>query len=196
VENSIIDRLKKNVKLNLCRDCYNKYVSFVEPAIVMLLSQPLIDWRETEADITQMVMKHEGVFKDNKIQGVYLSRQEKPEKWITNGVDIEAYKKIECWSCEKKLKYLHKYGILEDASFSLIDVARNLRNSIHDFTYIFSDQDYFLFRETSSISKKIWYLYNDKTLGRSDFWTRFKPSVEEEARTILIRYSNWKKQTK
>jgi hypothetical protein len=193
VEYNAVSRLGKIAELNFCHDCYNKYLALVEPTIKLLLARPLGYWRETEADITQMVMKHKKVFTDDKILGVYLSRGEKPEEWITNGIDIKTYREIERWGCKSKLKYLRKHGVLEDASYRLLDTARNLRNNIHDLTYDFPDQDYFLFWGASFISKKIWHLFNDKTLGRSDFWTRFKPSVEKEASAILIRYRNWKK---
>lgn len=42
-----VDRLRKIAELNLCKDCYEKYKTIIEPSIKKLVASPLAGWPET-----------------------------------------------------------------------------------------------------------------------------------------------------
>lgn len=146
-----INKLRGIAKLNLCKECYNKYTALIEPNIIPL-SQPLPNWRGAESTLTQLVMKHEGVFKSDII---FISIDENmDEKW-PGQVDVIAFNKIKMWSVKKKLDYLRKHEILKQASYNFLNKVRKIRNKIHEEYYDFSEEDMRLFRYARAITDQI-----------------------------------------
>jgi len=151
-----VDFIRKLVEQNFCDKCSQKYKEFIEPSIQLriqsLLMVPLADWVQTESDITQIVMKHKGVFKGTAI---FISLGKDVDKF-SNMVDIEAFKKIkQGWSFKKKIDYLHSNGILQENTYQLLDNAREIRNKIHEM-FGFSEPDYVLFHLAHVVSYLIW----------------------------------------
>jgi cell fate (sporulation/competence/biofilm development) regulator YlbF (YheA/YmcA/DUF963 family) len=67
-------------------------------------------------------------------------------------------RKIEKMRFKDKIDYLHKNGILQDSSYSLLDKAREARNKIHAEPILaeLSEEDYALFSMASWITSQIW----------------------------------------
>jgi len=150
-----IEDLRKLVELNLCKDCFWKYKAIIEPTIKGWLSQPLSDFRQAEAQITQMVMKTEGVFKGKMW---VLSFEKDEEEKVAEYIDVKAFRKIEKMRFKDKIIYLHKKGILQNSSYRLLDKAREVRNKIHVEPIVagLSEQDYALFSMASAITNQLW----------------------------------------
>jgi len=150
-----IEYLRKVAELNLCKDCLTKYKAMIEPAIRIWLSQPLSEFRQAESQITQMVMKTEGVFK-GKTWVISFSKGE--EEKVADYIDVKAFRKIEKWGFKKEIDYLHQNGILKDSSYRLLDKARIARNKIHGEPIVaeLSEEDYSLFSMASSITSQLW----------------------------------------
>lgn len=87
-----IEYLKKIAEMNLCQDCFWKYKAIIEPSIKAYLSQPLSDFRQSEAQITQIVMKIQGVFKGKTW---ILSFRKGEEEKVAEYIDLKAFRKIE-----------------------------------------------------------------------------------------------------
>ena len=148
-----IEDLRKFAELNLCKKCFLEYKALIEPTIKIWLSQPLSDWRQAEGQITQIVMKTKGVFKD-KIVWV-MSFDEGEEEEVADYVDVKAFREIEKnWGIKRKIDYLHEKGILGNSSFKFLDKARETNNKIH-IDAGFSEEDYVLFSMASWITSQI-----------------------------------------
>jgi hypothetical protein len=147
-----IERLRKDAELNLCKDCYQKYLALIEPTIERWLFKPLDDWRTVESYVTRMVMIHKGVFKSDAI---YISLSEDAEEKCGDKVDVKAFRKIKKWRFKEKIKYLHEHGILQDSSYGFLYKMSNIRNRIHDWLMEFSEQDLALFRWAKTITLQI-----------------------------------------
>lgn len=150
-----IEDLRKLAELNLCKDCFLKYEAMIEPTVKGWLSQPLIDFRQAEAQITQMVMKAEGVFKGKTW---VLSFDKGEEEKVAEHIDVKAFRKIEKMRFKDKIIYLHKKGILQNSCYRLLDKAREIRNKIHVEPIVagLSEQDYTLFSMASAITNQLW----------------------------------------
>ena len=146
-----INKLRGIAKLNFCKECYAKYTAFIEPNI-RPLSQPLPDWRGAESTLTQLVMKHKGVFKGDVI--FIAIDNDMDEKW-PGQVDVIAFKEIKKWSLKRKLDYLRRHGILQNASYAFLNKVREIRNKIHEEFYDFSEEDMTLFRYARFITDQI-----------------------------------------
>ena len=61
-------------------------------------------------------------------------------------------------SFKAKIDYLHKNGILQDSSYSILDKARDSRNKIHTEPILaeLSEEDYALFSMASWITSQIY----------------------------------------
>jgi hypothetical protein len=147
-----IEYLEKMAELNLCQDCFQKYKALIEPSIKRYLSQPLSDFRLAESQITQIMMKTKGVFKGNLW---VLSFNKGEEEKVADYIDVKAFRKIEKMSFKGKIDYLHKNGMLQDYSYSILDKARDARNKIHAETEL-SKEDYALFSMANWITNQIW----------------------------------------
>jgi hypothetical protein len=127
----------------------------IEPTIRGWLSQPLNDFRQAEAQITQMVMKTEGVFKG---ETWVLSFEKGEEEKVAQYIEMKTFRKVQRMSFKGKIIYLHKKGILQDSSYRLLDRAREVRNKIHTEPIVagLSEQDYTLFSIAGAITSQLW----------------------------------------
>lgn len=143
VKMATIKSLRKMAELNLCKDCYQKYLALIEPTIKKLVSKPLSDWRALDDKVTEMVMKKRGLFKGNT---------------KTISFDEKTYRAVKRESIKKKIEYLYHEGVLDEYSFRLLDKARDIRNKIHDdpLDSEFSEEDYALFSKASAITIWVW----------------------------------------
>jgi hypothetical protein len=150
-----IEYLRSLAELNLCKNCFQKYKALIEPTIKNWLAKPLSDWRQAESYITQMAMKTQGVFK-GKTWVISFNKGE--EEKVADYVDVKAFREVEKWGFKRKIDYLHKKGILQDSAYRLMDMARVVRNTIHEEPLIaeLSEQDYALFSVASAITSQIW----------------------------------------
>jgi hypothetical protein len=184
-----IESLRKFAELNLCKDCYQKYLALIEPSIERWLFKPLDDWRNVESYVTRMVMEHFGVFKSDAI---YISLAEDAEEKYGDEVDVKAFRKIEKWGFKKKIEYLHEYGILQDSSYGFLYKMSNIRNRIHDWFQEFSEQDLALFRWANTITLQI---HDASTIKLStEISANMKSNAEKTAEWLLkktdSRYRN------
>jgi hypothetical protein len=180
-------RLRKTAKLNLCEDCYRKYMMVIEPTIKRWLTEPLRDWGDIEHNVTQMVMKLEGVFKTEK--GPILisigDDEHLPEE-MSDKVDLESFRKIERWGMERKIEYLRKHNILKEHSFKLLDRVREIRNKLHDYEYKFTEQELNLISQARPVVSMInWAVM---WLSKKDTVESYKDSAEKTAEKLLISY--------
>jgi len=150
-----IEYLRSLAELNLCKNCFQKYKALIEPTIKNWLAKPLSDWRQAESYVTQMAMKTKGVFK-GKTWVISFNKGE--EEKVADYVDVKAFREVEKWGFKRKIDYLHKKGILQDSAYGLMDMARVVRNTIHEEPLIaeLSEQDYALFSVASAITSQIW----------------------------------------
>jgi len=175
-----IERLRKFAELNLCKDCYQKYLALIEPSIERWLFKPLGDWRNVESYVTRMVMKHFGVFKSDAI---YVSLAEDAEKKYGDKVDVKAFRKIEKWGFKKKIEYLHKHGVLGDSSYDFLYIVSDIRNKIHDWFQEFSQQDLALFSWASAITSQ---MHSATTMNwPSEISANIKSNAEKTAEWLL-----------
>ena len=59
---ALSEKLKKMAELNFCENCYHKYLVLIHGEIEHLLSEPISDWRQTEANIDIMWIKAKGLY--------------------------------------------------------------------------------------------------------------------------------------
>jgi hypothetical protein len=99
-------------------------------------------------------MKTKGVFKHKDIRVLSFNKGEEEE--VSDYVDVKAFRKIEKMRFKDKIDYLHRNGILQDSSHSILDKAREARNKIHAEPELaeFSEEDYALFSKASWISSQ------------------------------------------
>jgi hypothetical protein len=138
-----LEKLRRDVELNICERCYQVYLQFIEPNVRELIVKRLDDWRSTESIITQMVMKHRGVFKNDMW---VISIREWDDKYHED-VDRDLFYQTKKWSFWKKIKYLKKNKILPEVCYNLFDIARDRRNNIHEdpLAFRFTEEDLDLF---------------------------------------------------
>lgn len=150
----MIQDLRRFAELNLCEPCFQKYKALIEPNIKALLSKPLNDWVWVEDQITQMVMKSEGVFKTEEIIIPAKGEEEK----FANQIDVKKFREINSWGFKRKIDYLHKKGILQEPSYKLLNKAREARNKIHGEPFLteLTEQDYALFSMANTVVSQIW----------------------------------------
>jgi hypothetical protein len=176
-----IEYLRKNAELNLCKDCFRKYLAIIEPSIKRYVSQPLYDFRQAESQITQIVMKTKGVFKGEMW---VLSFNKGEEKEVDDYIDVKAFRKIEKMRFKDKINYLHKKGILKDSSYSILDKAREARNKIHTEPILtgLSEEDYALFSMASWITSQIY------TMIRFDMGEEITTNIKSNTEKVTERW--------
>ncbi|MGI0022098.1 MAG: hypothetical protein ACRD9Q_04470, partial [Nitrososphaeraceae archaeon] len=81
-----LDQLRANAMLNLCENCKKVYDWLIAPGIKSILENYLKDWQNIESTVTQLVMKHKGIFKTKWIFDVKDS--DNIENY-SNDVDVE-----------------------------------------------------------------------------------------------------------
>src|SRR3989442_5116249 len=122
-----IERLREFVKLNLCDECYPKYLGLIEPSVRQLALDQFYYWRTAESIVTQMVMREKGAYKTNTI---VLSINEKPGDWESL-VDIRKFRQVSRMKFWEKNEFLRDEKILPESCFQLLKLASNVRNNIH-----------------------------------------------------------------
>ncbi len=148
-----LENLSRDAELNLCDRCKPVYRSLIEPGVRELIITRFDDWRETESAITQMVMKHRGVFKTD----VWVISLGEWNDEYKSDVDRDQFLKIKKWSFQGKIDYLKKHGILPEVCYRLIDLARDRRNNLHEhpLVYRFTDEDLDLFYLCNGVSSNL-----------------------------------------
>ena len=183
-----IEDLRKLAELNFCERCFQEYKAFIEPTIQStiqsLLLVPLADWVQTESEITQIVMKHKGVFKGTAI----VLTLGKDENASASMVDVASFKRIKRWTFKQKIDYLRSNGILQEFSYQLLDKARETRNRFHDLI-AFSEQDYDLFHLAFIVTYQIW---TATMLEQNEISIRLKSDAEENAKQWLQKINEKK----
>lgn len=179
-----IEYLRQLAELNLCQNCFGKYKAIIEPKIKRYLSRPLSDFRQSEFQITQIIMKTKGVFKHKDIRVLYFDKGEEEE--VSDYVDVKAFRKIEKMRFKDKIDYLYRNGILQDSSYSILDKAREARNKIHIEPELaeFSEEDYALFSKARWISSQT--LNAIEFDLEEDIMTSIKSNTEKVAEQWLI----------
>lgn len=91
-------------------------------------------------------------------QIIFISLDKEDEERYANEVDVKAFREIEKWGFKRKIDYLHSKGILQDSAYGLMDMARMVRNTIHEepLASELSEQDYTLFSMASAITSQLW----------------------------------------
>jgi len=69
---ALSEKLKRMAELNFCKNCYSKYLASVHGEIEHLLSEPISNWRQTEANIDIMWVKAKGFICANMKQITWL----------------------------------------------------------------------------------------------------------------------------
>ena len=96
---ALSEKLRNLAELNFCKDCYHKYLALIQGEIEYLLSEPISDWRQTEANIDIMWIKAKGFY--NVSNSIIFAPQE------------EAFQKAKIEKLWKKLKFLKEREILK-----------------------------------------------------------------------------------
>ncbi len=148
-----LEQLKRDVKLNLCDQCYPQYLAFIEPRIRKFIVTRLDDMRSMESFITQMVMIHKGVFKKDLI---FISIGKWDDKFHED-VHKDLFYKIKKMGFKRKIDYLKKVKILPESCYLLLDIARGRRNLIHEdpLVYTFTDEDLEIFSQAHNVSANL-----------------------------------------
>jgi hypothetical protein len=123
----------------------------IEGNVEAMLLDSLYDWRSAESVVTQMVMRHKGVFKTGTT--VIAIRDNPPEDLV----DVKGYKEVEFWDFTRKLDYLHDNKILPDNCYEALRIAGRIRNMLHSdpVAYRFSERDLQLFNYVHRIVSHI-----------------------------------------
>jgi hypothetical protein len=180
-----IQQLRSLAELNFCERCFEYYKALIEPSIKALLAKPLNDWVWVEDQITQMVMKSEGVFKTEEI----IIPDKGEEEKYANQIDVKRFREIYSnrWGFKRKIDYLHEKGILQESSYKLLDKARKARNKIHGEPFLteLTEQDYALFSVANKIVSQLWRVVLFK--GNEEFNSAVKSNAEKVAEWALSK---------
>lgn len=175
---SLSEKLKKTAELNFCKDCYQKYLFLIQGEIEYLLSEPISDWRQTEANITLMVVKAKGAYKKTN-SGVFTPNE-------------KTFKQIQKEKLYEKLEILKEAGILGDNLYKFLNKVSEIRNKIHS-QYKFSEQDYILFRQANTLTSAMVtpILFDLK----DDVWKRTLTAIENRAKWLLSKLNSYQQKT-
>ena len=148
-----IANLRKLAELNFGPECYKKDLALIEPEIKSIIENYFSGWKSFESNITQTVMRHEGVYKTNT--SLISNDPDEIEKY-SHLLDVESFKKINKWRLKQKIDYLHINEVIGNSTYNLFDLLRKRRNTIHDVEVKFSEQDLGIFSYAASIA---WFLH-------------------------------------
>jgi hypothetical protein len=103
-------------------------------------------------------------------------------------VDWREFENIKLCSFTQKIDYLHKKGILGDFSHRVLDEANQVRNKIHDQSFVapFSEQDLILFHDAKVIIYNIYRATID-LFGKEESSINLKNRAEECAKQCLLK---------
>ena len=168
---ALSEKLKRMAELNFCENCYSKYLVLIHGEIEYLLSEPISDWRQTEANIDIMWIKAKGFY--NLINSTVFSPRE------------NAFKKAENETVCNKLKFLKEKEIINDYTYEFLNKVRKRRNKIHPPSK-FSKQDYVLFREAKALTDTMQIpIIHDL---KDDRWKNVLANVEKRAKLLLEKF--------
>jgi hypothetical protein len=153
-----IERLREFAKLNLCDECYPKYLGLIEPQVKQLALDQFYYWRTAESIVTQMVMKEKGAYKTNTI---VISANEKPGDWESL-VDIRKFRQVSSMKFWEKIEFLRGEKILSESCYQVLKLASNVRNNIHldPMVFAMTEKDLELFRYAHQIAYQIQFARN------------------------------------
>lgn len=176
------ERLRKLAKLNLCDDCYKKYLMSIEPTVEQLLHYPLDNWRVVESNVTILALKTYGAF-TGKPTPFELNVNNLPEEY-RNQFDIKRWNEVKRWGFKRKICYLHKKGILQDSAYSFLCKVNNRRNEIHKVFGEYSEKDFLMFKNALGII----FLINMAVVvfDESEETEKMKSEAEKLAEQFLI----------
>jgi len=170
---ALSENMRKMAELNFCENCYQTYLALFHGRIEYLLSEPISDWRQVEADITLMTVKAKGAYKKTD-----------PDLFSPNEKAFEKIQKEKLW---KKLKILKEAGVFGDNLCRFLDEVGKIRNKIHPPNK-FSKQDYILFREANALtSTMLAPVLHDL---KDDVWNRVLLGVENRAKWLLSKLNS------
>jgi len=173
--------LRRLAELNLCDECYPKYLGLIEGNVERMLLDSLYDWRSAESIVTQMVMRHKGIF---KTRTTIISLGDNPSEDL---VDVKEFKEVEFWDFARKLDYLRNNRILPDDCYKALKIANRVRNKLHTdpMAFRFSERDLQLFACAHQIVFHIQFAEMDHT---ADIKGRFRLEAEEFARRVVQEF--------
>lgn len=177
-----IDGLRANVDLNFCESCKKKYRGFVEPFIKNLIENYFNAWKDVEKFTMIMVMKLEEVY---KTQVFLIDDEDKDLEKYEDRIHVKKYKEVKknYKAIKKRITYLHKNGILGDASYDLLEIIRTKRNrKIHGFKN-FTLQDLREHEVVSEIVRSIWITMFDNST--EEFNKIMRDGAEQRAKRLL-----------
>jgi len=176
-----IANLRKLAELNFGPKCYEKYLALIEPSIKSIIENYFSGWKSVESTITQLVMRHKGVYKTNTS---YTSIDPEELEKYSHLLDVKTFKEIDKWNLKQKIDYLHENSILGNSTFKFFDLLRKKRNTVlHDIEKKFSEQDLEVFAYASSIAS--WLHIAFMSTASSKIKTKIMSDTEYSAERVL-----------
>ena len=162
------EKLKKLAELNFCESCYSKYLILIHGEIEYLLSEPMSDWRQTEANIDIMWIKAKGFYR------IVNSTVFSPHR--------NAFQKAKEEKLWKKIEFLKEKGIMQEHTYKFLDKVSKRRNKIHPPSK-FSKQDYVLFLEAKRMTDAMFIPIVHEL--KNGIWKDHQANIEKQAKTLL-----------
>jgi hypothetical protein len=178
-----IDGLRKLAELNLCPKCFQKYKMLIEPTVSNYLIAPLQEWRRAEMYITQVTMRMAGAYTSD-ISVIPSTTDSEDMGDFSNLVNEKTYRKVKRWSFKNKIDYLYEKGFLDEASYSFLIHAKNIRNRIHDEFAQFSKNDLMMLERAQVLASQFFYV----TITSND--AKISESIKENAELIAKELLN------
>lgn len=175
-----IATLRKLAELNFGPECYKQYLAIIEPGIESIIENYFAGWKSVESWVTQMVMRHEGVFKTNVS---FISIEDDAKEKYGDKLDVDAFNKIKKRTFQQNIDYLHKNCLLGNSTYNLLHFLKEKRNTIHDVEKKFSEEDLGAFAYASSI---VFYLHT-AIMGSYDSKTKNQvmKDIENSSKYLL-----------
>lgn len=174
---ALSEKLKKMAELNFCEKCYQKYLDLIHGEVECLLSEPIYDWRQVEANINNMMMKAKGFYKKTNSTVITPDRE---------AFDKEM--REQKWGFKRKINFLQKQGIIKESLHAFLDRISKIRHRVHKERTKFSEQDYDLFREAKALTDAIvWLILFDL---KDDILKRLLTNVEKRAKQVLSKLNS------
>ena len=179
--------LRSLAELNLGEDCYKTYLAIIEPNIKSMVLNTLEDWRMTESNVTQMVMKSRGVYKG---EYVFIQLGDDASEKFPEEVDADLFNEIKMWGFKRKISYLKKEGIIPTSVYAFLANTAEIRNRLHNPSIgpMFSEEDLLIFQYANSLTDQVHLVYMGR-IGDSSIETRIRSNVEVAAKHLLQRFA-------
>ena len=134
--------------------CFKTYLQLIEPNIKSIIRNYFGGWNSIDADITQILMRVNGVYKTST--SVIFDKKDNRTKYM-DSVDLKKYKKFEKFTFKRKIDFLLAKKTIGPNTHKLLDYLRKKRNKIHDFDGFLSDEDRKWFEIGRSIIADIYF---------------------------------------